>query len=245
MGEGPAAEARRRLVAEAGGIAVSEPGPEVRLAFVAIEAPAAAEAAASALRARGLLVNVADRPALCDFFVPAIVDRAPVAVAIGTGGASAGLARALKERLEILLPSGLGRLARALGSARARLGPGPAERRARLAALLAPGGALDPLAEHPDPEAVLAALGEGPGAAKAEPVVLRLDLPEDPEDLPLRSLRLLQQADTLVLEGEVPAAVLALARRDARRLPAPADPPPPGRTLILRPARQAGKAAVP
>src|SRR3546814_4158885 len=62
---------------------VSEWQDGARLAFVALADEAEARAAAEALRARGLLVNVVDRPDLCDFTTPAIVDRAPVTIAIG------------------------------------------------------------------------------------------------------------------------------------------------------------------
>ena len=72
-------------------------------------------------RGAGLLVNVVDKPALCDFTTPSIIDRAPVIVAVGTGGASAGLAKALRLRLERLLPQGLGALAEALYAARGDL----------------------------------------------------------------------------------------------------------------------------
>ena len=63
------------------------------LAFVALDDEAAAVAAAQRLRARGLLVNVVDRPTLSDFRMGSIIDRAPVTVAISTGGATASLAR--------------------------------------------------------------------------------------------------------------------------------------------------------
>ncbi len=145
LGEGEPADAKRRLLARAGAEIVSDHS-EARLAIVAIEDEAEAVSAAQALRARGLLVNVVDRPALCDFTVPAIVDRAPVLVAIGTGGVSAGLAAALRQRLEGLLPAGLGALAQALFDARAGLRalfPEASERRRAIAAAL--DDELDPL----------------------------------------------------------------------------------------------------
>src|SRR5690606_18471678 len=118
IGAGAAAEAKRRLIERAGGRVAAEEDGEARIAIVACDDPAEAEATAARLRARGLLVNVADRPALCDFMLPAIVDRDPVLVAIGTAGCSAGLAKALRQRLEAALPADLGRLAEALLAAR-------------------------------------------------------------------------------------------------------------------------------
>lgn len=58
------------------------------------------------------LVNVVDQQALCSFIVPAIVDRAPIQVAISTGGSSPVLARQLREKLEQELPQHLGSMAR-------------------------------------------------------------------------------------------------------------------------------------
>src|SRR5690606_28826868 len=88
---------------------------DARLAFVALDRP---ELATVRLKARGVLVNVTDRHDLCDFTVPSVLDRDPVLVAVGTGGASAGLAKQLRLRLEALLPGDLGRLAEALHAAR-------------------------------------------------------------------------------------------------------------------------------
>ena len=104
LGSGDVAEARRRLIERAGGVVIGEIQQGVaqgaRLAFIARGDAALDEADAMRLRAAGLLVNTADRPELCDFTVPSILDRSPVVVAIGTGGASAGLAKALRLRLE-------------------------------------------------------------------------------------------------------------------------------------------------
>ena len=96
-----------------------------------------------------MLVNVPDRPELCDFTVPSILDRSPVLLAIGTGGASAGLAKALRLRLETAASrspwaSWRERWVRRAGRLRARW-PDPGERRRALDAALGEGGALDPL----------------------------------------------------------------------------------------------------
>ena len=113
LGMGEAADAKRRLVERAGGICVGEAeAHHAQLAFVVLDDEVEAKAAAMRLRGKGLIVNVTDRPALCDFTVPSIVDRDPVIVAVGTGGASAGMAKMLRLRLERFLPQTLGLLAR-------------------------------------------------------------------------------------------------------------------------------------
>lgn len=247
IGDGAAAEAKRRLIERGGGI-VADEAAEARLAIVALEDGARAEAAVARLRARGILVNAVDRPDLCDFTLPAIVERGPVLVAVGTGGVSAGLAAALRQRLEALLPAGLGEVAEALGQARGALRrrfPESGARRRALGALLAEGGALDPLVEHADAAGVLASSlislsGEGPSRASRVPItdhglrpggdeIARVLLASpDPEDLTLRAARLLGQADRVYLVGDPPRAIIARARADAERIDgrAPALPLP-------------------
>ena len=88
------------------------------LVIVAEAAEGMAEAASRAARDRGILVNVVDRPALCDFTFSAIVDRAPVVVAISTGGTAPGLAKMLRIVLDRLLPRHLGGLAELAGQFR-------------------------------------------------------------------------------------------------------------------------------
>lgn len=216
LGEGAAAEAKRRLVERAGGTVSSDAEADARLAFVALDDPGPA---AARLRARGLLVNVPDRPVLCDFTVPSILDRSPVLIAIGTGGASAGLAKALRLRLETLLPESLGALARSLGEARRAMRarwPGEADRRRALDAALGPGGTLDPL--------ILQSADRVPDwlADAADPhagTVTEFRLTSsDPDDLTLRQLRLLGSAEVIAHAPDVPQAILALARADAARV---------------------------
>ena len=93
VGEGEAAAAKARLVTAAGGRIVGE-GEAGVVAFVALDDEDDARAAADRLKARGLLVNVVDRPAMSDFLMGAIIDRSPVLVAVSTGGATASLSRA-------------------------------------------------------------------------------------------------------------------------------------------------------
>lgn len=215
VGEGEPADAKRRLLERAGAVVVDE-AADAALAIVAHEDEGEAQAAVARLKARGLLVNAVDRPALCDFTVPAIVERGPVLVAIGTGGVSAGLAAALRQRLETLLPPWLGDLASALQRARSAMRarfPDGGDRRRALGKALAPGGALDPLGAQGDVEAWLAA-GDAPPSESVS-VVLRST---DPDDLTLREARALAGADRVVHESNVPAVILDRARADAVRI---------------------------
>ncbi len=234
LGEGEAAEAKRRLLERAGAVLTDDETAQAAIAVVAL-AGDAADAAAARLKARGLLVNVVDRPELCDFTTPAIIERDPVIVAIGTGGASAGLAKALRQRLEAMLPRGLGSIASALASARSALRkrwPDGGDRRRAIDAALAEGGALDPFAAH-DAEAVTRWLDAATDtAAPGQLDTIRLTS-ADPDELTLRAARLLGRADALWHRGDVPDAILTRARADAARHIAAAPPPVPDTGLLL------------
>jgi len=240
LGHGEAAEAKRRLVQRAGGLVVDELQPGIdagaRLAFIAHADPAMCEADAIRARCAGLLVNVVDRPELCDFTTPSILERGPVLLAIGTGGASAGLAKALRLRLETLLPSTLADLATALHQARTALRtrfPDASDRRRALDSALTANGPLDPL----DPAAASRVEPWLAGAETTPPGTHEIHLRSaDPEDLSLREARLLGSADLIAHEPSVPPAILARARADAaRQIIQPQDrPKPTGLTVILR-----------
>jgi uroporphyrin-III C-methyltransferase/precorrin-2 dehydrogenase/sirohydrochlorin ferrochelatase len=186
---------------------------------------AARDARLAALaRAARVPVNVVDRPHLCDFATPALVDRAPLSIAIATDGAAPVLAQLVRARIEALLPPGLGRLAALAESLRAtvleRLPDGAARRRfwsavfgGRAAAAALAGEdararviALKMLAgdaERETPSGKVFLVGAGPGA----------------EDLlTLRAHRLLIEADVIVHDALVPDAVVAMGRRDATRI---------------------------
>lgn len=221
LGQGDAAEAKRRLVERAGGVVFDDMQEGLdrcaRLAFIAYENRAAAEGDALRLRTSGVLVNVVDQPDLCDFTTPSILDRSPVLIAVGSGGVSAGLAKHVRLRLEVLLPQSLGMLARGLAAARGALRarfPDMADRRRALDAALRPGGVLDPL--DGASAGRIAAWLAGAEPEKAQVVELKL-LSPDPDDLTLRQARLLGMADGVAAEAGVPAAFVALARADAMR----------------------------
>lgn len=235
IGTGDAAEAKRRLIERAGGIPVRQDDPraaQARIAFVAIDAP---EAIVAELKASGRLVNAVDRPDLCDFTTPAIIDRDPVLIAISTGGASSGLAAALRQRLEDFLPSGLGALANALKAARQAMRarwPDAGERRRALVRALARGGQVDPLGADPDVSRWLEAPTDTPAALT---LVIRPPS-SDPDDLNVAEARALGMADRIVCPPETPPAILARARADAHRLihhAGMAIPDAPGLTVVI------------
>ncbi|MDG5749908.1 siroheme synthase [Qipengyuania sp. XHP0211] len=236
VGTGDMAEAKARLVMRAGGIPCAETeAHHAKIGFVALEDERAAEAAALRLKRAGLLVNVADRPDLCDFTLPSVLDRDPVLVAVSTGGASAGLAKHLRLRLEALLPQSLGALAKALEGARdaiRRRYPEADTRRRALDTALGEGGALDPF-ETSDPAAVHAWLKDVAHEADGEIFDFSLTS-DDPDDLTLRQARALGRADTVLHDPLLPEAILVRARADAVRITLPADPPAEGLTVILR-----------
>lgn len=228
LGEGETADAKRRLLARAGARIVAD-GDDAALAIVALDDP---DAAAIRLRMQGVLVNVPDRPDLCDFTLPAIVDRDPVIVAIGTGGASAGLAKALRMRIEGLLPASLGSLASALQRARDAIRarwPDPVARRNAIDAALA--GPLDPFADAHDVEAWLGA----PDAAAEDGLIVIVIRSDDPDELTVREARLLGRADHVFHSPAVSPQVLDRARADAARHPVSAPPAtlPAGLSLYL------------
>lgn len=233
VGTGEAADAKRRLLERAGAVIVGEEAG-ASLAIVALADPGEAQAAIARLKTRGVLVNAVDRPDDCDFTLPAIIDRNPVIVAIGTGGASAGLAAAVRQRLETLLPQTLGPLASALYHWRAAIRlafPSLEARRRALGAAFAQGGALDPLVAGP--EAVEPWL-RMPAATGDRLVRISL-VSEDPDDLTLAQARALALADRIYGAATVPPAILDRARADAVRIvcAAPPDTREPGLSIWM------------
>ena len=191
------------------------------LVFAATGDAARDRAIVAAARARRIPANAVDQPDFCDFLTPALVNRAPVAIAIGTEGAGPVLAQMIRARVDQMLSPSLGALARLAQDYRVavdRLLPRGVARRmfwrrffeadvathvdngdislARRAATRMLRG-REPVPGH------IWLVGAGPGA----------------EDLlTLRAQRAMMEADAIVYDALVPETVVALGRRDAERI---------------------------
>ncbi|MGE5148758.1 MAG: SAM-dependent methyltransferase [Rhodospirillaceae bacterium] len=173
-----------------------------------------------AANAAGIPVNVADRPQLSDFILPAIVDRDEVVVAISTGGASPTLATLLRGRIEAMLPARFGavaKLARTFrGQANALIEP---ERRRAFWLRLIEGPAAWLALRGDEASARRIALTELDAARRetTSPGIAHIvgAGPGDPDLLTLKAAQLLQQADVILHDALVPEAILDRARREA------------------------------
>ncbi len=175
--------------------------------------------------ARGLLVNVADQPQLCNFILPSIIDRDPVQIAVSTGGASPVLARLLRSQLETLIPSNYGQLARFVAQYRTQVQQQLPSRQRRSfweTVLQSPivervfsgqhtqaSQELEELLAHTCAQSKSATVGE---------VYLVGGGPGDPDLLTFRALRLMQQADVVLYDRLVAPEILNLVRREAERI---------------------------
>lgn len=226
-GEGAEAKARlfegspaevRRCSAEDGGKTETYQG--ARLVFIADGEDGAMKSAAALARSAGALVNVTDRPAMCDFTTPAVIDRGSVVAAVGTGGGSPTLAARLRNDIEQKVPEGAGRAAALLASFQGQVKvrfPDLGERRSFLRQAL-------------DGPAVKAALDGDMALARrlfeaelADPAASRMGKvqiirAEGPSDLlTLRAARALSAADIVVADPGTDPGIMAMVRRDAER----------------------------
>ena len=170
-------------------------------------------------KAKGMPVNVIDKPAYCDFQFGSIVNRSPVVVGISTDGAAPILGQAIRRRIETLLPKALTEWAGLAASLREAIG-----------ARLKPGGARRAFWEHfvdlsfsgrPDEDAadrLLARATKIAAAPQIGSVTLVGAGPGDPELLTLKAMRALQSADVILFDDLISPDILELARREAKRM---------------------------
>tara|TARA_B100000965_G_scaffold123754_1_gene102401 strand:+ start:1213 stop:2607 length:1395 start_codon:yes stop_codon:yes gene_type:complete len=173
---------------------------------------------------KNILVNVVDRPEICDFIFPSILERGPVTVSVSTGGASPVLARMLRTKLETSIPGGYGKLAKIVSDnrvvVRKKFKNFKSNRifweeilNSKFVDLVLSGqeGAaekflekeIENFDENKKSEGEVYLVGAGPG---------------DPDLLTFRALRLMQQADIVLYDRLVHSDIIELVRRDAQKI---------------------------
>lgn len=178
---------------------------------------------AARARENNVPVNVVDRPSLCTFTIPSVIDRSPVTIAVSTSGASPVLARLLRARLETLIPAAYGKLAALVDEYRQQVKqrfPNVDERRRFWESVL-----QGPIAEmlfsgkeQTANDALRDAVASGQTRVTQGEVYLVGAGPGDPDLLTFRALRLMQQADVVLYDRLVSPEILDLTRRDAERI---------------------------
>jgi uroporphyrin-III C-methyltransferase/precorrin-2 dehydrogenase/sirohydrochlorin ferrochelatase len=177
---------------------------------------------AALAESRRIFVNVVDDAQQSSFHVPAVIDRAPVTIAISSGGHAPMLARLLRERLEVLIDPVVGSVATLLARMRHRIRarlPDIALRRRFYERLLnGPVQSLLRRGQWALAEASTERLLDATETRPVGSVVLLGAGPGDPGLLTLRGLRALNEADVILHDRLVSVEVLGLARRDAERI---------------------------
>ena len=175
---------------------------------------------AAIAHADGAKVNIVDNLGDSQFITPAIVDRDPVVVAIGTEGAAPVVARKIKANIEAQLPASLGVLARIGKTFRHAVDvlPMGAKRRTFWSDFYFDAG---PKAVETDGEAAVIPTLETlldthiMTREKAGHVDLVGAGPGDPELLTLKARNALDKADVVIHDRLVTPEILELARREA------------------------------
>ena len=169
----------------------------------------------------GIPVNAVDDAANSTFIIPAIVDRDPVVVAIGTEGAAPVLAQNIRAKVDSLLPLSLGTFATKAAALRglvaSKLAHGVARREFWADYFF---GSVAEAAKENDAVAYELALGDAlfNHAQGQQRRIGHITVPKALDLLTLRDHRALMEADYIVHDVGTPLALLEMARRDAVRL---------------------------
>ena len=175
-------------------------------------------------RAKNILINVVDNPNLCSFITPAIVDRDPIVIAVGSMGSSPVLSRLLRAKIESIIPASYGKLALLGNEFRDKVKAKFSNTQKRrifwedvfastIAEQVFSGNIkqarldiaqrLDNNIDKPDNIGEVYLVGAGPG---------------DPDLLTFKALRLMQQADVVLYDRLVSDSVMELVRRDVEKI---------------------------
>ncbi|HEX9138997.1 MAG TPA: siroheme synthase CysG [Steroidobacteraceae bacterium] len=197
------------------------------LAVAATGLPTVNHAVREAAERRGIWVNAVDDPESSNCLLPAIIDRSPILIAVGTSGRAPSLARRVRALIEAAVPQRIGELATLAGRWRRRAQEalpdvgvrrhfwdrffsGPAAQR-----LLAG----DTAGVDVDAQLQQLLMQYATSAAPAGGEVWLIGAgPGDPDLLTLRAQQLLQECDVVLYDRLVSSAVLERVRRDAERI---------------------------
>ena len=196
--------------------------PGAAMAIGAIEDEPEGQAFRCAAQLAGVPVNVVDRPRFCDFSFGAIVNRSPLIIGISTDGAAPVLGQAVRAKIDALLPRGFQRWAEAARDWRSAVKASGLSFGARrdFWRLFTGYAVANPQAAPADDqrEAWLAQAGSAETAASGKGAIVFVGIGDgDPENLTMKAVRMLQSADA-ILYDDAPAAILDLARREARKM---------------------------
>ncbi|WP_046224340.1 precorrin-2 dehydrogenase/sirohydrochlorin ferrochelatase family protein [Vibrio sp. ECSMB14106] len=165
----------------------------------------------------GVLVNVVDDLPYCDFITPSMVNRGRVQIAISSGGASPVLVRNIREKLETVLPQNIGLIADFGASKRNSIKeflPTVDDRRKFWERFLS-SSLIEQVADRDQLESYYQqALAEG---IDSEGQVTWVEFGQDVELLPMKALRLMQEAELVLSSSDCPFEFIDLCRRDAER----------------------------
>lgn len=195
---------------------------DAAMTFVATGCPGMDASLHALVKVAKCPVNVVDYPELCDITTPAIVDRAPIVVAIGSEGTAPVLTREIKTKLETMLPQNLGGLAALAGRLRGAVaGRVPRENRRALWAWVFKGSPRVDWTRGKEREVSRvikeAIQAGGPPKTQAEGKVSQI-IPTERDLLTLRAVERLQEADVIFYSDAKSDPILELARRDAERV---------------------------
>jgi uroporphyrin-III C-methyltransferase/precorrin-2 dehydrogenase/sirohydrochlorin ferrochelatase len=196
------------------------------IAVGASEDPAVNEKLHRLAKEERIPVNIVDHPELCDFILPAVVDRSPLLIAVSSGGTAPLLTRILKARFETLIPAAYGRLAKFAGEYRDRVRNAlpRAAVRLRFWERLFDGPIAEQLFSGQDEQAralteiLLQDITLENREGQSGEVYLVGAGPGDPDLLTFRALRLMQKADVVLYDRLIGDGILNLVRRDAERI---------------------------
>lgn len=171
-----------------------------------------------------IAVNVVDRPDMCDFFTPALVNRAPISVAIGSEGASPVLAQMIRAQIEALLNPQIGKVAALAAKLRTLVDNSIAKglTRRNFWFRFFNGKIVEEL-ERNNPDAAEREAFDLIHAFKASKGRLYLLNAQnlDADQITLHSQRILLMADGIVYDHSIDENLLTIGRRDAQRFNAP------------------------